>query len=70
MALPEGAEGEWSSDTHRNYVIGGNWKSNGDWDFVESFPKDVLNKTKFNSSKVEVIVAPTNLHLGAVRKEL
>ena len=37
MALPEGAEGSWG-DVDRNYVIGGNWKSNGDMEFVDSFP--------------------------------
>jgi len=69
MALPEGAEGDWGS-VDRNYVIGGNWKSNGDWEFVNSFPKDVLNKATFDDKKVEVIVAPTDLHLSAVKKEL
>ena len=69
MALPKGAEGEWSG-VDRNYVIGGNWKSNGDWDFVNSFPKDVLNKASFDPSKVEVVVAPTFLHLGAAQQAL
>ena len=66
MALSEEAEGNWGS-VKRNYIIGGNWKSNGDWDFINSFPKDILNKSSFNSSKVEVMVAPTDLHLSAVR---
>jgi len=66
MALPKGAEGDWGS-VDRNYVIGGNWKSNGDWEFVNSFPKDVLNKTPFDASKVEVVVAPTDLHLHTVK---
>lgn len=61
-ALPEGAEGEWG-DVDRNYVIGGNWKSNGDFDFVNSFPEEVLAKAEYDSSKVEVVVAPTDLHL-------
>lgn len=69
MALPEGAEGDWGS-VDRNYVIGGNWKSNGDFDFVNSFPKDVLNKATFDPSKVEVVVAPTDLHLNSVKENL
>lgn len=69
MALPEGAEGEWSN-VDRNYVIGGNWKSNGDWEFINSFPKDVLNKAEFDKSKVEVVVAPTDLHLNTVKDHL
>ena len=69
MALPKGAEGEWSG-VDRNYVIGGNWKSNGDWEFVNSFPKEVLNKSTFDASKVEVIVAPTDLHLSTVKDHL
>merc|ERR1711907_837346 len=55
-ALPDGAEGEWG-DVDRNYVIGGNWKSNGDFEFVNSFPEEVLAKAEFDASKVEVVVA-------------
>lgn len=69
MALPEGAEGEWGS-VDRNYVVGGNWKSNGDWEFINSFPKDVLNKADFDTSKVECVVAPTDLHLTTVKGHL
>ena len=67
MALPEGAEGDWGS-VDRNYVIGGNWKSNGDFDFANTFTKDVLNKATFDPSKVEVVVAPTDLHLNTVKE--
>ena len=44
MALPKGTEGDWGS-VNRNYIISG-FKSNGDWEFVNSFPKYVLNKPK------------------------
>ena len=50
----------------RRFLVGGNWKSNGSIAFSKSFPKDVLNKLKFDPSKVEVVVAPTALHVGAV----
>ena len=68
-ALPEGAEGSWG-DVDRNYVIGGNWKSNGDFDFVNSFPEEVLAKAEFDASKVEVVVAPTDLHLTTAKAKL
>ena len=68
-ALDKDHEGSWG-DVDRNYVIGGNWKSNGDMDFVNSFPKEVLAKAEFDEKKVEVVVAPTDLHLNAVQKEL
>lgn len=69
MAVPEDAEGKWGS-YDRNYVIGGNWKSNGDVDFAMSFTSDVLSKADFDKSKVEVVVAPTNLHISTVKKQL
>ena len=68
-ALPDGAEGEWG-DVDRNYVIGGNWKSNGDFDFINSFPEEVLAKAEFDPSKVEVVVAPTDLHLATAKSKL
>lgn len=68
-ALPEGAEGSWG-DVDRNYVVGGNWKSNGDFDFVNSFPADVLAKAEFDPAKVEVVVAPTDLHLTTAQSKL
>lgn len=62
MAVPEGSWG----DVKRAPVVGGNWKSNGDMDFVNSFPKDVLNTSKFDKEKMEVAIAPTNIHLSSV----
>jgi triosephosphate isomerase (TIM) len=66
MALPEGAEGSWGS-YDRNYVIGGNWKSNGDVDFATKHITEVLNKAQFNKDKVEVVIAPTDIHLTTVK---
>jgi hypothetical protein len=42
-ALPKSAEGHWG-DVKRHYIVGGNWKSNGNMEFVSTFPKDVLSK--------------------------
>ena len=66
MALPEGAEGTWGS-YDRKYVIGGNWKSNGDIDFATKHVTDTLNKCEFDSKNVEVVVAPTDIHLTTVK---
>ncbi len=47
-----------------NFFVGGNWKSNGSKDSVSKLVKD-LNSSKFPSD-VDVIVAPTFLHLPYV----
>lgn len=59
-AVPEGSWG----DVKRQPVVGGNWKSNGDRDFVNSFPDEVLNKSTFDAEKMTVCVAPTDIHLS------
>lgn len=66
MALPEGAEGSWGS-YDRKYVIGGNWKSNGDVDFATKHITDNLNTAEFDTEKVEVVIAPTDIHLTTVK---
>ena len=48
-------------------MVGGNWKCNGNLAFAKSFPAEVLNKLKFDPKKVEVVVAPTALHIGTVQ---
>ena len=50
----------------RKYLVGGNWKSNGTLQFVKDFAP-VLNGLKFDTSKVEVLVCPTGLHIGNVQ---
>lgn len=65
-ALPEGAEGSWG-DVDRTYVVGGNWKSNGDWEFANTFPEEVLNAAEFDTKNVEVVVSPTYIHLNTVK---
>lgn len=73
-ALPKEAEGSWGdvdpSSYPRKYVVGGNWKSNGDYEFATTFPEDVLNKVEFNKDNVEVVVSPTYIHLGCVKEKL
>lgn len=54
----------------RRFFIGGNWKCNGDIDFVSEFPTQILNSLQHNPSQVEVVVAPTTLHLMMVKQVL
>lgn len=51
----------------RRLLVGGNWKCNGSLKFSKEFPQTVLNNLAFDSSKVEVVVCPTTLHLSAVK---
>jgi len=51
----------------RKYLVGGNWKCNGNLDFAKKFPADVLNKLKFDPSKVDVVVAPSAMHIPVVQ---
>lgn len=69
MAVPDSAEGTWG-DVKRQYVVGGNWKSNGNKDFVNSFPDETLNKAEFDPSEMSVCVAPTNVHLTAAQAKI
>ena len=54
----------------RKLLVGGNWKCNGTVDFSRSFPSNVLKTMSFNQSKVEVVVAPSFLHIGAAQQAL
>ncbi len=54
----------------RRYIVGGNWKSNGTVDFAKTFPSKVLAGLKFDSQKLEVVVAPNFLHIAHVQQAL
>ena len=54
------------SMTLRRYLVGGNWKCNGTLDFAKKFPTDVLKPLVFDPKKVEVVVAPSTLHITTV----
>lgn len=70
-AVPKWAEGEWgAANEARKYMVGGNWKSNGDLEFSQTFPKDVLMKAEYNDKNVDVTVAPTYVHLNTVNEAL
>jgi triosephosphate isomerase len=54
----------------RKLLVGGNWKCNGNLAFAKSFPNEVLNKLVFDTSKVDVVVAPAAIHLTTVQAGL
>jgi triosephosphate isomerase (TIM) len=54
----------------RKLLVGGNWKCNGTMDFATKFPKEVLHALKFDAAKVEVVVAPSLIHLTTVQQAL
>jgi len=63
-----GVEGSWGEEHPRKLLIGGNWKSNGDVKFVTTFPQEVLNKATYDSDLMQVVVAPTEIHLSEALK--
>jgi len=54
----------------RRYLVGGNWKCNGSVDFSKTFPAKVLKPLAFDASRVEVVVAPSTIHLANVQQQL
>jgi|TARA_B110000305_G_C19369638_1_gene603778 triosephosphate isomerase len=51
----------------RKMIIGGNWKCNGTLQSIKELVSNVLNKADFDSSKVEVVVAPISIHIASVK---
>jgi triosephosphate isomerase len=56
-------------ENSRRVFIGGNWKCNGDSNFIETHVK-FLNDLQFDENKCQVCVCPTMIHLQHVRKIL
>lgn len=54
----------------RRYLVGGNWKCNGSMNFAQTFTNDVLKTLKFDANKVEVVVAPSTIHMSTVQQQL
>ena len=51
----------------RKLLVGANWKQNGTVKFAQDFPQKVLNKLQFDNKKVEVVVAPSAIHIPLVQ---
>lgn len=54
----------------RKLLVGGNWKQNGTLKFAKDFSETVLTKAKFQPNKVEVVVAPSTIHLLTAKQAL
>lgn len=52
----------------RKLLVGGNWKSNPPLAKVKELSETVLNKLKFDSSKVEVVIAPQAHHMTMLKE--
>ena len=52
----------------RKFLVGGNWKCNGSLSFMRDFPQKVLNNIKYDTNKVEIVVAPAQLHLPLAKE--
>ena len=57
-------------ESSRKFVIGGNWKSNGNLASNTALVNDVLNKAEIDESRLEVVVAPIAIHIATVKSAL
>ena len=48
-------------------IIGGNWKCNGTVASMKSLVDGTLNKLKYDSSLVEVVVAPISIQISTAK---
>mmetsp|Transcript_8646 Transcript_8646/g.8625 ORF Transcript_8646/g.8625 Transcript_8646/m.8625 type:complete len:193 (-) Transcript_8646:229-807(-) len=55
---------------HRQFFVGGNWKSNGTQASVRELCEQVLNSASIDFSRVQVVVAPVFIHLKFARSLL
>lgn len=51
-------------------LIGGNWKSNNSIQDSLALVNNTINNLKYDPAKVDVVIAPINLHITAVQKAL
>ncbi|EFN54097.1 triosephosphate isomerase chloroplast type [Chlorella variabilis] len=58
------------SRAHGRFFIGGNWKCNGTVESVTQLVKDLNAGSVPPADKVEIVVAPTFVHLDMVKKTL
>ena len=48
-------------------LVGGNWKCNGTVQSIKDLVNDVLNKAEYDTSKMDVLVAPISIHIASVK---
>ena len=51
----------------RKYFIGGNWKCNGLVETNKDLILETLNKSEFDSNRVDVVVAPIFIHIALAK---
>ena len=51
-------------------LIGGNWKSNNSMSQSLALVNSVINNLQYDSNKVDVVIAPINLHITSVQTAL
>lgn len=54
----------------RKIFIGGNWKSNNTLAQTQALMTNTINPLKYNTEKIEVLIAPTYLHIPEINKSL
>lgn len=54
----------------RKLLVGGNWKCNNSVQESKKLVTESLNNLMFNKEKVEVVIAPMNLHITNVQQWL
>lgn len=52
----------------RKFFVGGNWKCNNTLSKSKSVVADVMNKLVFSPAKVDVVIAPINIHIPLVQE--
>lgn len=56
--------------SRNKFLIGGNWKSNNTLKESVALVNNTINNLKYDPSKVDVVIAPINLHIPAVQGAL
>lgn len=51
----------------KKLLLFSNWKSNGSINFVKEFSNNLLNKLSFNQDKVEIVIAPSFIHIASAK---
>lgn len=51
-------------------LLGGNWKSNNTLQQSLALVNNTINNLQFDPAKVDVVIAPINLHISAVQAAL
>lgn len=57
-------------ESGRKIIVGGNWKCNGDQNFIRDIITNMMNTLEYNSQEVEVFFAPISLHLSLCKSLL